>query len=74
MFKIVLLACSHCTYWIYDLQSHLAYIPGGLAKASIVHIAPSESMTSIVHSTQVHAWPSSPLNSHHKEDIVSNPA
>ena len=31
-----------------DLQGHLAYMPGNIAKASIVHIAPSDLMTSIV--------------------------
>ena len=33
----------------YIKHNHLAYVPGDLAKATIVHIAPSEPMTTLVH-------------------------
>ena len=34
--------------WSYDQQGHLAYMPGDLAKGSLVHIDLCDPMTSIL--------------------------
>ena len=46
---------------------------GDLAEASIVHIAPSDPMTSNA-GVSAHAQPSYPLMPHNEKDLASNPA
>ena len=52
----------------------MAYVPEDLAKASLVHIAPSDPMASIVQQcSSLGSKPTFALNHHYKKDHVSNP-
>ena len=68
---------SHCTrpsslvnLWPTKLPD---FVLGDLAKASIVHIAPSEPKTSSAQFS-AYVWPPPSLNPHYKKHLVSNPA